>query len=347
MTENLESILNLQEPGETSNSSVNTEVSDDTTVENLDSNNTTEETNENTTEETEEVETQNNTMPAPNWTFPLASVPLNRPLVVREFDNKQYRFTRVADPDGEDSKKFLVFYKGSNADDVNWEILPGLLTNRYNVVSLSEFVNSVQTSMPVTNTNIISIPFTMVWVGKTNESFQQFSSEESMLLFSILSGIQVENLEAIRSTLFLHITNTYNGTKRLKVDYVLKSSLEVDGNEFIIGDFFTLLRSSKSIIHNDSLNELSNDITNISSQIAQMTTVLKELQLNSETHDQLEKAFGKKNRVRFVSMCENLPDNYNSAYYIFILVSSILNENYDIREHMRLRKVVEKVISEV
>jgi hypothetical protein len=301
------------------------------------------------TEEIEEEETlisESQIAEQEGWVTPLNSV-------VEEFDlteyGQVYKYQRVKDPDSNDSKKFLVFCKDGVEED--WITLPGLLSNRYHIASLEKFIERLQGQIEIEPNRIIKEPFKLEWRGKTSYAINAFEDETAKLVFGIVSGLEIESIERIQNmeaNLVVLTSNSYDGSRSLRLDYSLRNKGIIDGKEFYTTDYFTLCNYSNSVIHTSSLSTIASDLESIVSNIEPNIVRLKAV---TEGLDNLagiiSKFYGKEERGQFDSIYENLAGEYKNLYILFMIASIILEKNYGIMKHQRIRGAFDTFISRI
>ena len=298
-----------------------------------------------------DVPQMNNTTPdRPAWTSPLQNVEVGQILRLKEY-GQEYIFKRVMDPNGNSTSKFEVFYREEG--DNPWQTLNGLLTDRYVVASLAEFVSNLNNEM-----NLVHIPHTTrepwnaVWFGKSDVSIEYFDDETSRMVFSLITGADDATISNLSSNISLTVSNSYNGKRSLRVDYNINSTGVVTSSSgsqnMKLVDFFSLGKFSHRVIHNASITQIAADISDIQIHIEDTITTLKGYTTNIDSIvEKISKGFKKDNKNQFLSLCENMVPEYRKLYYVLICASAVLGGNYSIGEHVMIRSLVDKLFEEI
>ncbi|MCK5017232.1 MAG: hypothetical protein KAS32_09175 [Candidatus Peribacteraceae bacterium] len=285
------------------------------------------------------------------WIFALRDIPTGQFLNLTDYGHT-YRYQRVVDPVDETTDRFLVFHK-EGEDATSSDTLNGLLTTRYVAASLERFIGNLSENADFVGDPVIkSSPFACVWRGKLNGQVQYFTDETAKMVFSLLSGITVDTIDNLSSELSVSVSNSYDGTRGLRLDYVMSiggSIPNAEGSQEIqINDLFSLGRFSHKVIHAGTLSAVETDLTQIH---ANMETSVVTLQEFSDSFDasieQIAKVLKKDNAQTFRSLCENLTGAYRNLYYLLIVASYVLTNNYSIKEHMKVRTAVDKIYTTV
>lgn len=295
-----------------------------------------------TTEVTDEIAT-------PMWSVPLATLG-EEPLRLVDFQN-EYLYQRVKTPTNVDTDKFLVFHRESA--DVNWKVLNGLLTDRYVVVDLEQFITDFtsQINIPVIDTNVKTMPFNAIWKGTLEDTeIDYFDNDEAAkTVFSIISGLETERLDELGKAIVLNLSNSYDGTKTMRLDYTVRLSAKVVSEnttqEFEFSDLFTLTKYSNRSIHNQGITEVLPELSEIRNSTIETINQLKLIDTGiNDKIETLSKCFRKENKEVFVGYCDNLAAAYKNLYYVLIVASYVLSSNYTINEHYSARRISDKLI---
>jgi len=292
-------------------------------------------------EQTEDTQLQ-------HWLMNLADVQLGQDLRLSEY-NQVYIFRRVAmpvdngDEDPEPSNRFLVYCKDGDSD---WELLNGMLSNRYVVASLELFINSLSGVTFEQDPIITKIPYKVNYFAETNNIISYFDDEASKMIFSFISGIDIEVLNNISSKLSLNISNAYDGTQCIRIDFVIHLSVEINNQHYEFKDLFTLGNRSVIARHTSSIVELTSDIQNIQQYAASNVEILKNHDSDIENiTNALSMCYKKDGKEYFMGLIENLDTHYKNLFYILICASIALDKYYDIKQHGKLRTKVQMIFN--
>lgn len=301
-------------------------------------------------EQQEEIMEEDNLQPDNSWFFALSNVP--KFLKIVEYD-QTYIFSRIVDPQGNYSNKFNVFFKEGNIDDANWITLNGVLTDRYVAASLEKFIEVVTSGVNLIGEPVIKRePWKSIWFGKTDTNIQYFDDETSGIVFSLITGVDLAVINNLSSNLSIVVSNSYDGKRSLRLDYNINTSgsITVDGQlqEVNIVDYFSLGKFSHNVNHTTGLAEVSTDLTSIQNNVTATINTLKNYRTNlNDIIESISSSFKKEARHQFNSLCENLVDDYRSLYYVLILASVALSNNYSVSEHMVIRSKIDNLYRRV
>jgi len=296
----------------------------------------------------------------PNIETPQIEVPINSWIrSLRDIGNQSlkledygytYIFKRVIDPCNNLTNKFEVFCNPENTE--LWFILNGLLTDKYVVVSLSDLVSYVCSQFNISESRISKEPWRAIWIGRTNINVNYFDDETSKMIFSLISGLDDAIISNLYSNISLSISNSYNGSRTLRIDYNINSSCNLVSNSDLrnvkLTDFFSLNRFSHKVIHNSNITQINTDLKNINDNIDITMETLKNYRDNiDDIIKTISRGFKKENKNQFISVCQNLVPEYRNLYIILICVSAILSNNYSIGEHINIRFLVDTIFCKV
>lgn len=311
---------------------------------------------ETSAETTAEVQEE---VPGPSWTFDLSDIPDKGNMIIEEFGQQSYMFQRVSDPADETTDKFLVFCKDANIIQEGgaqpWVTLPGVLTNRYTAASIEKFVSVIEGQLEsVEDQSFLHVPFKNIWSGITEKQIEYFSDEVAKMLFALVSGADIESVDNLTSKIKIIVTNSYDGSKSLRLDYAVstagkaKNAETGEVNDLVLNDYLNLCNISHTIVHMGHLTEISSDLANIQSQIDSSIAILKEYDLNlDQIFDQIIKCFRKDGRELLGSYFENLIGDYRKLYYLLLVTSITMDRDYNVNEHFKVRSVVDKIFNRI
>ena len=285
------------------------------------------------------------------WTISLKDV--NHGVIVTDF-NESYQYSRVLDPTSNPTDKFLVFHKTTQNNETKWETMSGLLSNRYVVASLTDFIDILKTAIQFENDPVIYVePFKCSWHTTTPHVVSLFGNDEaSKLIFSLVSGINYESMENLITKLAIHVSNSYDGTRSLRLDYTIFISGIAKNSEttkeFKFHDYFTLSNYSNNIIHTSQLENLSTDLTTVVEKLNGNIEILKGITVDADKYaDAIVKCFKKDNKLQFISYYENLTPADKNLYTILLLTSIVIDKNYSSSVLNKIRGEVDSIFSTI
>jgi len=278
-------------------------------------------------------------------------------LEIVEFEQYRYLFKKVADPEGEQSNKFLVFYKDHTKEEPKWETLVHLLSDQY-TVALTEaaFENTIANmEYGVTDVTINSVPFRMIVSAETSCPINLFQQEEMKIVFQIVTGIDPDQFSNISSKVIINIINTYNGTKKINRTYEIKTTADRgDDEHHSFKDYFLISTLNESFIHSE--NYLGR--TTVALRTAQQALDNNIHVLNSITEGvesiskYVSEKLGKEEKNMFTDMWENIPAESKTLLMFIVLISYILeksenrNKIYFTTVHQLIQSLISKKIKE-
>lgn len=279
------------------------------------------------------------------WTSPLSIV--GKSFSLKEFDT-EYKFVRIIDPASDETGYFNVFCKNPrHTNDKNnpiWKALPGVLSDRYVVASLEKFVKAIGSQIslleePRVNTDL----FHAEWIAKSKTEVNMFDDDTAKLVFSMISGIEVESIDKILSNLTIAASNSYDGTKSLRIDYNIHTSAKIGEEVHTLRDFFTLTKFGHAVEHTGNLSEISTNLTDVKNNIETNSNFLKTYTNIDGWVKEISKSFGKKVKTKFDDVWSNMVDDYRNLFYLLITTSIVLEQNYKFSDHFRVRSVVDRI----
>jgi hypothetical protein len=301
---------------------------------------------------------QENTLPAPtiSWVEPLANEigenGLHIPVEFTEFGRHTYRFEEIYTPDAQQTGAFAGFYKDEMQPEPVWQVLKGgLLSKEYVVAKVNPFYDELARQVEFDGEPIVhGAPFILSATGKTTTPIDVLGDDEAKLAFEIISGVSSDVLSNANSNVDVCVTNTYNGTASIRIDFAVHIKLQNSGNDRIgFRDYFTLTNRNHTFTHTThSLGAVSADLTQIQQHYNESTTILKGITHNVDIHaDKLAKCLKKTEKGIFNSYWENLPPEHRNFLVAILIASYCLDLNYDVRCHMNMRSYIQKQMTTI
>lgn len=278
------------------------------------------------------------------WTVPLSKV--SKSLEISEFDKSIYRFNKVVTPAGDDSKLFAVFYR--DKDSEKWATWNSLLSKKkYNVVNLEEFVKDFTEKNELKGTPVVRhYPFYITWSMDVAKTTNVFDSDLAKNIFTIMSSIDGDSIEKIKSMINIMIINSYNGKKALGLNYTINFSMVNEGTTYNYKDYFILNNERHKLFHGSKKIELDiKDIDDIQEKITSNITKLKNYTDNiDDIVQKLSLKFTKHSKKVFLTLCAQLPDENKNLLHVLINASCALNKHYSVVEHINIQTVLTKIM---
>lgn len=284
------------------------------------------------------------------WSISLSDVP--KALRISEFGHT-YIYGRLKDPDGSPTNKFHGFFKNNLSENSKWKSLPGVLSDRYVVVSLEKFINNVikQKFRSITEYSISNRePWKLAWIGFENSSdyFLEYLDEEmSKSIFNIIDDSV--DIRSVVSRFGFMVTNTYNGTNKLKISPIIKTIgvTENDNNlDFI--DYFTFCNFTQVISHSSKNSNIEDDLITIKENVSEHVSILKEF---TDTHSiklGISRCFRKPGRSIFESILDGERGSIdNNLFNVLISASIAIGKKYSIIEYLAIRSKIETFLERI
>jgi len=278
-----------------------------------------------------------------SWTFPLSSIKDEKE--IKEFDLQTYIYRRQTDPAGVKTNYFECFCKDSRNPN-SWVPTNGLLSKRYIIANIENLTKELKKEVKVVGDPIIHHePFFLNYSMKTETELKMFDTDESKFIFQLLTGIDELEIKKIKSIAQIMISNAYNGTKSIRVDYNIKSSTTINDNTYNFVDFFTLGKYNKRLTHlSGGLGVVSSGMEHIDDYVKKSKTVLKSVTSNMDTIiSNIKSKLRRENKQVFSTFIDNLPNEYKNLFYVLMLTSLTLSRDFSPKEHFAISTYVEKL----
>jgi hypothetical protein len=278
------------------------------------------------------------------WSFPLSKI--DSSLTLNESDKHSYIYRRVLNPFGETTKYFECFYENKDVPN-KWDTANGLLSERYVAVSLDNMIKEITKVVKVTGNPIRKFePFMSNYFLKTEDSIEAFNDEESKFIFQLITGEKNDIvLNNLRSTNNIFISNSYNGTRSVKLDYVIKTECKSGNDVSSFIDYYTLGAYSKKLPHLRSGFEIiSEEIKNVKDYYKTAKTKL--ISMTNEIDyiiSIISNKMAKNSRELFNTYINNLSEEYKNLFYVLIITSIVIDREFSSKEHLNISTQIEKI----
>jgi len=276
------------------------------------------------------------------WSIPLSNVP--KALRISEFGHT-YIYGRLKDPDGSPTNKFHGFFKNNLNENSIWKSLPGVLSDRYAVVSLEKFINNVlkQKFENIVEYSVCSNePWKLSWLGIDNSQEYDINyldrDSTSIIFENNFSG-------SISSKLGYIITNTYNGANKLKMTPIVKT-VGVEGeNELVFIDLFTFCNFTQVISHSSKCSNIDNDLMTIKENVGEHMSILKGFTDTNSIIRNISKCFRKSGKNTFKRVLDGLSEK--NLFNVLLAISMSFGEKYSIIEYLSIRSKVVSILEQI
>jgi hypothetical protein len=277
------------------------------------------------------------------WIYPFED---NDNIQICEHGDQEYVYVNVLDPESKKTNYFKGFYRDLGNNDNDWKIMNGLLSSRYIGASVSGFINNKCKNIETTIIKTKKEPFYLSKFLYTTQDLNLFDDESSQIVFQIVTGLKDELFLNFKSKSTLMISNSYNGTMSLRIDFITSNIIQNQCSMVKFDDYFILNKQSYTLQHimTSGIDRLDTDFCNVQVNLDASIKYLKEYNTDIDKHiENIGSKFNKKSdKSSFLSLCENLIDDYKNMFYILIIASIVLNNNYDIQSHKSIRTYVDK-----
>ena len=284
--------------------------------------------------------------PLEDWIYAFKDIPSTNSLKLEEF-GQIYIYNRVLDPDGVPTNKFNGFYKNTY-ETTGWIDLPGVLSNRYVATSLDKFINSVLkqrfqlTQIPITNKE----PWKTAWLGVSNLTIDYLEIPDMAIhVFQNITERDV-TITNIISKLGFSVTNTYDGSNKLKVTPIVRTTgYNGVGPMTSFVDYLSFCNFTHDISHTSDATGFNADLTTIQENVSDHLVVLKQYTDVDSVVDNISKSFKKPGREKF-KLVYNSTQSEN-LFYVLIAASIALGKYYSIAEHLHIRSKIRKLFERI
>lgn len=265
-------------------------------------------------------------------------------LEITEFGQQTFKFRKVKDPNDEYTDKFEVFTKQVGSE--HWDILNGLLTERYSVARLEPFVSSLSNSINVIGTPTARIEgFKSMWVGGLQSPINLWDDESAKLVFALITGTPIEDIDNITTKLNVMVVNSYDGKGKLRIDYALKTTAQANGSAQEFHDYFSLVKFSSKVIHGQNLENVSADINTIMTNIVATAAQLKTVSIEDNTLvEKIAQRMPSDGKNALMGIWETMVPDIKNMYYLAIIASIVLDKYWSLTGYTNARSVLEKAI---
>lgn len=290
-------------------------------------------------EKSEGIETPS----ASTWIIPLADV---HEYQIDEFALATIKWIRVKDPEGQYTDKFAVFCKKFGEEE--WSILNGLLSGRYQAVSLNSFVNSISSVFDLLHDPEIRFEnFKSAWIADLNSPVSVFDHNSAKAVFSIVTGVSIESLDNVDTIISAIITNSYDGKAKLSINYALKTSVIIPGEDNLhsFRDYFTLSNYSERVSHSMKLESIRTNINEMSSNIQSAISQLKSIPVvGNDLIENIAGCYPSDGKKMLLAIWENTVPDLRNLFWIAIISSIVLDSHFALLPYFRVRTIINNTI---
>ncbi len=263
---------------------------------------------------------------------------------ITEFNKYDYKFRRVPDPDKKLTDKFEVF---TRPDGGEWKILNGLLTERYSVACLEPFTKNLESILPLTGQPELRLePFKSAWIGNLDSPVNLWEDDAAKIVFALVTGVDIEDIRSLSTNVAVMALNSYDGKARLKLDYSLRTTGQINNTTQSFRDYFSMVQHSTNVIHGQNLIKVRHDIEGMTQNIVSTSEQLKEIRIDADNPlvDKLAKSFNSDGRKMFGATWANLVSDYRTLFHMCVVASIVIDKHWTNFGYLKARGVLEKAV---
>lgn len=268
-----------------------------------------------------------------------------------EFDKMQLVYKIVRNPDNEATNYFSTHCRMINPDDTfaSYET-SNQLSKHYVLTSVEALVdNYITNSFNIKEPSISMDHFSCVWKGKTDKKLKIIDDSIIKDIFAVCTGQSSDSVFKVRdTTINMNIMNTYDGKKAISVTLSLGITIDVDGKEMVLNDYFTLSNNSLKYLHKGiQLTSLEEALSSIEDNFINDIKILKSYVPTDDDISSISRFMSKRKSKEYKNRWENIPTMYKNMYYNLLLLSSIVQDEYRAKEHINIQESVNKLVRSV
>jgi len=275
-----------------------------------------------------------------SWTYGFKE---DKVIKFTEFDLQDYEFHPVHFPDGTFANRFLLFCHEKDAikgTAKKWKVREYTLSSRYVVASLDSFIKELEKEIKFENVKMYHQPFSISYFGEAKgKSLKTFDKESTAQIFSLMTGIDSDVISNVKTKICLMVSNKYDGTGSLIIDYVLNTSGVINGKEHSFNDYFTLLNITNKINHTSKIKSFNYTLEELEKKAEENRQILKnKTELIEDEMKSISGKLKKELSQKLNSYWEQLPASMRNLYYLQLLVSYCLDVAFDYNSYLNMRK---------
>lgn len=286
----------------------------------------------------------------PDWAHSLSDV--TGVLEFEEFGKYKYQYMPVLNPDGEQTKYYVAFFKDV-AESTSWVTAAGLLSSQYAVVMSEKIAEELSKNLTLQNRRIRGNPFLLSYYAETDKAdIKIFEDDCAKTIFQLISGMDPAVLEKAASRVALTFINSYNGTRGVKIDYALNLASNVEGMKY--HDYFILSHFGHKFKHRTAnISNITTDLMNIQDYCDISITSLKQVKervVGKSLDDfatEVGKKFGLSSKKLFSSYWSMIPPDQKNLLSLLIITSRVLDSEYTPKTHANLYNVIRPAVHDV
>lgn len=288
------------------------------------------------------------------WVVPLSSI--DDEFQLREFD-QVYLYKQLKDPGGLNTGLYTCFCKDPNNinsdGSYDWVPMNGLLSKYYNVACVEKFIVNLRNNIELVGEPVIKYhPYLIRYTANTRKPIDIFGPESNEIkktVFELVTGLPVETFSNLNSKVKVCVSNTYNGTRSIRIDYVSGITVDINNTTREFTDFFTLCNYAHSFEHlSGSIGLVNSDLNNIQGYLNSSMSILRGYtsgmdKIISEVAKRLRKA----GRDKFLNFVDGLCHEHKNMWMIMLVTSVCLSSDYHILAHSELSSYFDREIKRI
>lgn len=327
--------------------------------------NKTEQPNTNTTvvNNTQKINEKQTPTPTPTnqayvpkeWEYKLRDM-ANGVLELREFDRQLYHYKPIKDPSNKDTGYFTCHcniddHRGSDGQLI-WNSDHHCLSGVYSPIHMEKVVSNIKENIAIKSDKVYTDnPFILSWRGVTEQSIPGLGNSYRSRIFAMLTGIPKEDIDVLTNTIEINLDNSYNGKSSIRASFVINLKLS-DSNDKItrFRDFFTLNSEHIRVFHKGTFDDLQGKLAELPTKIDNNVDFMKSIPINdADGRDRKYYnafMFGVRGdyRKEFLNIWSRVPDSMKNLYYASLILSSMLNKEFDNKLRLEWSNTIEKAV---
>lgn len=277
-------------------------------------------------------------------------------LTIEEFGKQKYTYKHIKDPLGNNTGYFSCHCNNNNQKDdkgnLVWHTKNQCLSKNYIVARVEDLISNLKKKVSIKGETVYHSPFTVSWFGKTNHKLEMFDNKYERAIFDILMFEDSEKeYSNVSNQINMGVLNSYDGRSSIRMNYSVKMAIsDLDGNNSVFNDYFTLSLRSTKVSHKGNLDEIKSNLDSIEDNLDEDIKILKSYSpKNLEDHvKNIASKLKEGKKAEFLNQYSKIKEKkaYDNLFYVLLLLSKHLGNSYSSAQHLTLIPVVDKIIKD-
>lgn len=285
------------------------------------------------------------------YIIPLSEVDANI-IQIKDFD-LDVAYKRIFDPVESATNIWSIHFKDNGTPD--WITVNGSLTSRYSIAMTEKILVDIQKNIGgqlldqkfKRSGTYIKTLFLMSGFDIESEPI----TDADKILFKLITGIDIDNINSRRNLSFCAI-NGFAGNFALTLYYgILTLWSGSDAQRKLIkhgiNNIFVLNKFSSRLIHDSSLKVNYSEIRDVKSNLTAEVNSYKIIDANIQFIKKFYGKFPKKFTRIFMTLFDNLPNEYKNLYYVTQIWSHLCYSVNDVYLEFKLRNFLSSYIRDL